>query len=330
MSEKNILNISRKKDGELVVELPDCVQDMFLKVYENASYKRKIRISPNVSNIVLTPYVSTDTNIYVVLCSINSDILYTSNLFGKQERWLNTLYDFYAYFTDNFSHDSVNWSDSSKKIALIVGVSDYLKIKDLSYCDEDTVDWMNFLTSCGYECRVLGDNHVKNYLRYDGLATKENMQKAVQSLAMHTVKNKCVEKAVFVSSGHGNGDGNGNSYLCTYEGGKYTDREIAEDVRGIKCQKIVILDHCFSGGMCDELKSVDNLFFAAACSEKGFGYDVPQFNNGKLTYHFIQLLSENKNNEDIPSIFEKVMKCYEKAKKVDQPVFTCTSSNICF
>ena len=49
--------------------------------------------------------------------------------------------------------------------AVIVGISDYLYISDLSYCDEDATDWYNYLNNVmGYDnIRVLGDSHTSNY-----------------------------------------------------------------------------------------------------------------------------------------------------------------------
>jgi hypothetical protein len=59
------------------------------------------------------------------------------------------------------------------KMALLSGISDYLNISDLNYCDEDVTDWYNYLTEQGYECRVLGDTKPTNFPRFDGIATKK-------------------------------------------------------------------------------------------------------------------------------------------------------------
>jgi hypothetical protein len=39
---------------------------------------------------------------------------------------------------------SGSWGTGGK-YAIIVGISDYASISDLSYCDEDATDWYNFL-----------------------------------------------------------------------------------------------------------------------------------------------------------------------------------------
>jgi hypothetical protein len=63
--------------------------------------------------------------------------------------------------------------------AIIVGISDYASINDLSYCDEDATDWYNFLAGQGYECHVYGDGHTSNYPRHDGTATESNVRSAI-------------------------------------------------------------------------------------------------------------------------------------------------------
>ena len=44
------------------------------------------------------------------------------------------------------------------KYALIIGISDYKAISDLSFCDEDATDWYNYLSGEGYQITLLGDD----------------------------------------------------------------------------------------------------------------------------------------------------------------------------
>jgi hypothetical protein len=219
---------------------------------------------------------------------------------------------------DVAANGTLLWSPESKKIALISGISDYLNISDLSFCDEDTVDWYNHLSSQGYECRVLGDNHPTNYSRFDGLATKSNLRQAVQLMRDHPN----AETIAFVSSGHGAGDGRGASYLNTYAGGSYTDTELVADIGSdIAKKKIVVLDHCYSGGFKNEFEKVENLFFMAACGVAGFGYDMSEFSNGLLTYSTMTSLLPISPLE---LIFQRVSKCYDGYDEKDKPVHTNT------
>jgi hypothetical protein len=103
---------------------------------------------------------------------------------------------------------------SGNKWALIVGISDYKAISDLSYCDEDATDWYNYLVGQGYSTsniRVLGDSHSSNYPAYYAIATEYNYKAVLQWLADSTSSGDVV---CFITSGHGSGDGRGSSFLC--------------------------------------------------------------------------------------------------------------------
>jgi hypothetical protein len=106
-----------------------------------------------------------------------------------------------------------NWGTGGK-YAILVGISDYQSISDLSYCDEDATDWYWQLDGLGYECHVYGDGHTSNYPRYDGTATEATVRADMQDLAAHAQSGDTV---VFATSGHGSGNGYGSSYLCMWD-----------------------------------------------------------------------------------------------------------------
>jgi hypothetical protein len=177
--------------------------------------------------------------------------------------------------------------------AIIVGISDYASISDLSYCDEDATDWYNQLNGMGYECHVYGDGHTSNYPRYDGTATEATVRAAMQELANHA---QAGDQVVFATSGHGAGDGNGNSYLCMYDcsgsAGCYYDYELAADIGGFDSgvDIFVFIDHCYSGGMGPELMGLSNsqyIYCTTTCTEDGYGWDDPTHQNGAWTYYFL-------------------------------------------
>jgi len=179
------------------------------------------------------------------------------------------------------------------KYAVIVGISDYASINDLSFCDEDATDWYNFMTAKGYECHVYGDGHTANYPRHDGTATEATVRAAIQGLAAHAVSGNSV---AFITSGHGSGTGSGSSYLCMYDcsgsAGCYYDTEIAADLglfaSGVKT--FVFIDHCYSGGIGPELMALANndyIYCTTTCTANGYGYDDSSHSNGAWTYYFL-------------------------------------------
>ena len=183
------------------------------------------------------------------------------------------------------------WNGNGK-YAIIVGISDYKTISDLSFCDEDATNWYNYLTSLGYQCKVYGDPNVRNYPRYDGLATENTVRKALTDLFAYS---KETDKIAFITSGHGSGDGKGNSFLCMYECGNndvgcYWDKELNQDFKTAtaKPQIFMFVDHCFSGGLTDNLRDIPNLVCLTTCTENGYGYDQANVQNGAWTFCFLQ------------------------------------------
>ncbi|UJG43835.1 MAG: caspase family protein [Candidatus Heimdallarchaeum endolithica] len=185
--------------------------------------------------------------------------------------------------------------------AVIVGISDYEVISDLSYCDEDATDWYNFLTgTLGWSStniRVYGDTNSGNYPIYTGLATEFNVKQALNWLVGTADADDVI---AYISSGHGSGDGSGSSYLCMWdcnsgengEDGSLYDTELAAILDDAVAEKIfVFLDHCFSGGFGDNLMNMpnkSNVYLTTTCTENGYGYDDPTHNNGAWTYYFLE------------------------------------------
>lgn len=187
----------------------------------------------------------------------------------------------------------VSYYSMPKKYALIVGISDYKSINDLNFCDEDATDWYKYLKSKDYEIILLGDNHQKDYPKYDGLATEALVRVQLKNLLSKAEKGDTV---VFATSGHGYGDARGNCFLCMYgcNPGQnldcYTDKELLADLKtSNKGSNIFIfIDHCFSGGFLDELKQLPNVACLTTCGPIGYGYDFEPQKNGAWTYTFLE------------------------------------------
>jgi hypothetical protein len=183
--------------------------------------------------------------------------------------------------------------------AVIVGISDYEAISDLSYCDEDATDWFNYLISIGYLAEniwVFGDGHSNNYPEYDGYATEANVKAALNDMIALADEDDIIN---FITSGHGSGDGNGESFLCMWdcdsgesgEDGSMYDHELAAILGGSISKIHVFIDHCYSGGMGPELMALSNganIYCSTTCTENGYGYDDSSHLNGMWTYWFCE------------------------------------------
>jgi hypothetical protein len=208
------------------------------------------------------------------------------------------------------------------KYAIIMGISDYQSISDLSFCDEDALDFYTFLTGKGYECHVYYDGSytsnsytsiptstgagVSGKVAY---GTEANVRAAIQSLAAVAVAGNQV---AYITSGHGSGDGSGSSYLCMYDcsgsAGCYYDTELKADFNlfatGVKL--FVFVDHCYSGGLGPEMLTITNaanLYMTTTCTANGYGYDYPTGSNGAWTYYFLELNLKNSPSASMESTF---------------------------
>ncbi len=185
------------------------------------------------------------------------------------------------------------------KWAVIVGISDYKVISDLSYCDEDATDWYNHLSgTMDFDyIWVYGDTHSSNYPKYDGVATEYNVKQALIYVVQHADSDDVI---AFVTSGHGSGDGAGSSYLCMWdsgsgengEDGNLWDTELAAILDDAVADRIfVFIDHCYSGGFGDDLMNMPNsehVYLTTTCTENGYGYDDSTHKNGAWTYYFLE------------------------------------------
>jgi hypothetical protein len=179
-----------------------------------------------------------------------------------------------------------------KKFAVLIGISDYKAISGLSYCDEDVWDWYDHLNPNGFQIDVFGD-HKNSFPGNAQLATEANIKAAVADV-LATADGDDI--FVFMSSGHGykekqlhmlemwdSMDGQDG------EDGTIYDFEFKDMFAPAVCRWFIQLDHCYSGGM-DEVMENPNAnkgYMATTCSDKGWGYDQPEFENGAWNYYFL-------------------------------------------
>ncbi len=185
------------------------------------------------------------------------------------------------------------------RYAVIVGISDYKAISDLSYCDEDATDWYNHLkNNMGFDViYVYGDGHTANYPKYDGYATEYNVKQALTNIVNLADSDDII---CFISSGHGSGNGLGSSFLCMWDygsgengqDGALYDTELANILKNsVAAEIFVFLDHCYSGGFGPDLMAMSNkakVYLTTTCNEKGYGYDDSTHKNGAWTYYFLE------------------------------------------
>jgi len=205
----------------------------------------------------------------------------------------------------NSNSDSVTFTvdttvvNDVKKYAVIVGISDYKAISDLSYCDEDATDWYYHLkNTLDYDqVWVYGDGHSSNYPVWNGYATEYNIKQALINMVNLADDNDII---AFTTSGHGSGNGYGSSYICAWDcgsgesgqDGNFYDTELEAILDGAIAERIfVFIDHCYSGGFGPELMSMPNkarVYLTTTCTDDGYGYDDPSHNNGAWTYYFLE------------------------------------------
>ena len=155
-----------------------------------------------VSNTVTITVDATDLEDGTLTADIYIDgsFVTTANSYS----WDTTIYSngghtIYAEATDSgdlSDSDSItvtvnNGGGEVNKYALIIGISDYEGTSnDLEYCDDDAVDWKNFLQGEGYSVTMLTDNQ----------ATADNIEAALYDLLADEDGDDYV---VLTYSGHG-------------------------------------------------------------------------------------------------------------------------------
>lgn len=203
------------------------------------------------------------------------------------------------------------------KYAIIIGISDYEVISDLSFCDEDASDWYYYLNAKGYDITLLGD-HSSVYPRaIDGYATEYNIKQAVANILAVADGDDIF---VYASSGHGteikSGRGRTATYIqaiCTWdcssgengEDGLLRDSEFSTMWAPAATNVFIFLDHCFSGGMNEFMNNANAACFymTTTCTDDGYGYDVPTFANGMWTYYYLEMTLVGQGYTDLHAAF---------------------------
>jgi len=160
------------------------------------------------------------------------------------------------------------------KYALVIGISDYEGSgNDLNYCDDDAMDWKNFLQGEGYTVSILTDNQ----------ATADNIDAAVNDLLADEDGNDYV---VMTYSGHGARYQGYGSCIISHDLWYMTHGWLEQKFDSSDSQHIYFaFDACEIGGFQD---LIETNRVGAFASNRRLSYDGDEsMKNGVFTYYQI-------------------------------------------
>lgn len=166
------------------------------------------------------------------------------------------------------------------KYAVVVGISDYSDLRDLSFCDEDAESWRDYLTEEGYTVHTLIDSQ----------ASRQAIMNEIEWMgSMEDENSYCV----FAFSGHGGyDDWQRTSFICCYDGsttdltGHITDTQLGEAFADFESEHLFIFfDSCHSGGM--DSVTGPGRYVSQTCAQDEAGLDEPRYEHGRWVYWFL-------------------------------------------
>jgi hypothetical protein len=206
-----------------------------------------------------------------------------------------------------------------KKYALCVGVSNYIdsSIGDLSYCDEDAADWKSYFQGKGYSTSSLVDSQAK----------ETSVESALFSIIAGADAD---DQIVFATSGHGTSSSGTQLLLYAdcyanptdgdgFYAGIVPDTELKNWFAKCTSKVLIITDHCNSGGLTEAIHT--GMILQATCGASGYGYDVPNYNNGAFTYWYCHQALQSQGYTNAEEAFNWVKANYPYGGK-DAPVMT--------
>lgn len=159
-----------------------------------------------------------------------------------------------------------------EKWALCIGIADYEGTQnDLQYCDDDAIDWKNFLEGKGYTVTIL----------LDAQATASNIDNAINQLLANEDGDDYV---VFTYSGHGTRYGRYGSCIISHDMYLMTNSWFVSKFSNADSIHIYFtFDACQIG---DFQKAVITNRLGAFASNKLYSYDGDAtMKNGVFTYY---------------------------------------------
>ncbi|MBC7081272.1 MAG: caspase family protein [Thermoplasmatales archaeon] len=193
-----------------------------------------------------------------------------------------------------------------RKWALCIGISDYEGTSnDLNYCDDDAVDWKNFLQGKGYSVTIILDSQ----------ATATNIDNAINQLLANEDADDYV---VFTYSGHGARYRKYGSCMISHDMYLMTNSWFVSKFSSADSSHIYFaFDACQIG---DFQKAVITNRLGAFASNKQYSYDGDStMKNGVFTYYQMEGWNFYNNFEQDSAYAVQKMKEWAKkyAIKVD-------------
>ncbi|MCK5310269.1 MAG: pre-peptidase C-terminal domain-containing protein, partial [Thermoplasmata archaeon] len=199
---------------------------------------------------------------------------------------------------------------SSNKWALVIGISNYQSISDLSYCDEDAVDWTNYLQGKGYTVHTLIDSQASEAAIYNEI---DNWllpnEQAGDDVAICFSGHGGFQSEGGYSNTPGQVDGHPSQFFAWDADGSghgcILDTVLATHLSSLDSTHVFIcFDSCRSGGM-DEVAShsTSGRYISETCGWDEYGYDAPSHNNGAWTYWYLDWALKSQGYTSCESAF---------------------------
>jgi len=191
------------------------------------------------------------------------------------------------------------------KYAYIIGISDYDGTQnDLQYCDDDAIDWKNYLQTQGFTIHISTDQQ----------ATANNIAAGLQWLVDSAAPG---DEIAFIYSGHGTKSGSNGSCIISSDLYYLTHDYVMEYISAVNTtKKMLAIDACMVGDFHDN--ATDSMIIATA-SDGSYSYDGESWmQNGVWTYYYIEALVNNGMvfNEDAMDYAKVEMKLWGKSHHV--------------
>lgn len=166
---------------------------------------------------------------------------------------------------------------TGQRYALIIGISDYEgDSSDLTYADDDALDWYDYFNGLGYNIMLL----------LDGQATKANILAGFQWLA--DMENEAGDSVVITYSGHGYySRTGGESCIISWELAGVWTSEIKAITDTFQSEHVFFFDDACNQGTMVNLVG-DGWVAAIGSTTKTYTYDgTADMANGIYTYYAI-------------------------------------------
>ena len=198
--------------------------------------------------------------------------------------------------TDHVTVTVTESGSGQGRYALVIGISDYLEIRDLTFCDDDARAWTVHLQSQGYTVRTLIDSEATAARIYEEIEWLKSMEVAGDHVA-------------FTFSGHGGYTDRGRySYICAYDSnslnwdGDITNNQLGQAFTGFDTSNIFFFfDSCNSGGL--DSVAGSGRYVSQTCGQFEYGLESYKYQHGLWTYWFLEYSVRDRGRNEMTSAY---------------------------